>query len=269
MAIDLFSGTSKYYSRFRVPYPETLFSQLLETVGVTGEGQLLDLGCGTGEIAVPLSPYFFNVTAVDRDPSMLTEAKLRARERGSKNIQWHLSYAEEFEAPTQSFELVTIGAAFHWMDRSQITKKCRNWLIPGKPVAILGSNSTWTGTEPWQECARNVLKKWLGEERRAGSGIFKKPEKKHEEILIQEGFKVEEFELRYTNVWTLDAFIGYLHSTSFASRAVLGDLAEDFENDMRKSLLNLNSRGRYEEDMVFYYILGHPTQQTETGENSL
>ena len=56
-------------------------------------------------------------------------------------------------------------------------------------------------------------------------------------------------------VWTLDSFIGYLYSTSVASKAVLGDRTERFEDDIRQTLLEHDASGRYPETMDFFYIL--------------
>ena len=256
MSSDLFSGTAEYYRRFRVPYPEVLLSQLRSKAGLTGHGRLLDLGCGTGEIAVPLAPYFDEIVGVDVEPEMLREAGRRAVLAGCSNIHWHHGSAMDYSASRQSFELITVGAAFHWMDRERLARKCQDWLVPGQPLAILGSNSTWTGTSQWQEIARTVIKRWLGEARRAGSGNFGMSDKRHEVVLADQGFETEEFHRLVYYTWRLNSFIGYLYSTSFASREVLGDIAEEFEADMRRTLLEHDSSGCYREKIDFYCILG-------------
>lgn len=252
----LFSGTAEYYRRFRVPYPEVLLSRLCSKAGLSGHGRLLDLGCGTGEIAVPLAPWFAEVVGVDVEPEMLQEAAKRAVAAGCSNIHWYQGSAMDYVAPQQSFELITIGSAFHWMDRALLARRCQDWLVPGQPLAILGSNSTWTGTAQWQGIARTVIRRWLGEARRAGSGNFGTSERRHEVVLADEGFETEEFHKLVYYTWELNSFIGYLFSTSFASREVLGDMAQEFEADMRRTLLEHDSSGCYREKIVFYCILG-------------
>ncbi len=255
--VQAFLGTAEYYSRYRVPYPEELLNRLLRDAAVTGNGRLVDLGCGTGEIAVPLSRHFQEVLAVDVDPEMVRQARARARALGRDNIAWFVQRAEDFDAPPESAELVTVGSAFHWMDRPLVAQHSRRWLAPHRWLAILGSNSTWTGTAPWQAVARKVIQKWLGEQRRAGSGTFSTPVLPHEAIVAEAGFEeVREFKLSVPHTWTLDAFVGYLYSTSFASRAVLGSTVADFEADMRRALREHDPSDRYIEDILFYYILG-------------
>ncbi len=64
-----------------------------------------------------MSPDVREVWAVDVDAEMLREARARADRSGATNIKWIGCRAEDFEAPDAAWELVTIGAAYHWMDR--------------------------------------------------------------------------------------------------------------------------------------------------------
>ncbi len=42
-AVDLYQGTSEYYDRYRLPYPEAMIEDLIARTGVSGQGRLLDL----------------------------------------------------------------------------------------------------------------------------------------------------------------------------------------------------------------------------------
>ncbi|WP_339677008.1 methyltransferase domain-containing protein, partial [uncultured Gimesia sp.] len=107
MSRDLFQGTVPYYARYRVPYPQPLLSQVCEQAQLTGTGRLLDLGCGTGELAIRLAPRFQEVIAVDPDAEMLATAKQKARDQQVPNIQWRHHSAEQVTAEPGSCELVT------------------------------------------------------------------------------------------------------------------------------------------------------------------
>lgn len=234
-----------------------LLEQLCCDVGDAKCAHLLDLGCGTGELAVPLASCFHAVTAVDPEAEMLNFAREKAR--GHNNITFVLGRAEDLNLPPMSVHLVTIGAAFHWMDRELITRRCRQWLAPGQPMAILGSNSIWTGTAAWQEVARRVLIDWFGN-RRAGKGRFQAPLERHEVVLVREGMALKRLEFQMPYVWTLESFIGYLASTSFASAVVIGGDRTAFENAMREALLKFDASGHYSETLTFYCILAYPKQ---------
>jgi SAM-dependent methyltransferase len=255
---DLFRGTVPYYIRYRVPYPDPLLTQILERAGVSGQGHLLDLGCGTGELALRLAPSFRETIAVDPDQEMLAAAKQILHELKIPNIQWRNQRAEQFSADADSFELVTIGAAFHWMDRPAIAERVRDWLQPGQPLVVLGYTSIWSGTADWQFLVRSVIQKWLGEKRRAGSGEYNDRLEPHELVLIQARYTLEEIEYQQPHTWRLDELVGNLYSTSFASPAVLGERQPAFEADLRKTLLEYDSSGIYHEEMKFYALLAHP-----------
>jgi len=56
-------------------------------------------------------------------------------------------------------------------------------------------------------------------------------------ILKAAGFQiVGHYEFPTAHVWTPDSVVGFLYSTSVLSRQALGDLAPDFEQDVRRIL---------------------------------
>ena len=55
---DLFEGTAWYYSRYRPLYPASLIRYLIGNFPLDGKGQMLDLGCGTGQLAFKFSDWF-------------------------------------------------------------------------------------------------------------------------------------------------------------------------------------------------------------------
>jgi hypothetical protein len=67
----------------------------------------------------------------------------------------------------------------------------------------------------------------------------KKPMMTHEEVLRQAGFDpVESREFPTPQEWDVDSFIGYLYSTSIASKVSRADVKEPFEVDLRRALLD-------------------------------
>jgi hypothetical protein len=51
--------------------------------------------------------------------------------------------------------------------------------------------------------------------------------------------------------WSIDQIVGSLYSTSYASKNVLGNRAEDFELDIRLRLKELQDDGAFEK-LVYY-----------------
>jgi ubiquinone/menaquinone biosynthesis C-methylase UbiE len=253
----LFSGAAQYYARYRPAYPAELYAFLLERVAVAAPWRLLDLGCGTGELTIPLSRQMAEVDAVDVSAEMIELARAKAARAGAGSIRWIVGRAEDFTAPPAQFDIVTSGAAFHWMDRRTLAARIMTWLRPGGVFGVVGVNSTWNGTEEWQLLAIQVLRKWLGERRRAGGGVFTEPQQKDADLLRSAGFRaVSETEFPVRHAWDLDSFLGYLYSTSFASLDVLGDRAEGFEKELRAVLLDFEPSGHYTETLRFRCAVG-------------
>lgn len=75
-------------------------------------GPILELGAGTGRIAVPLAAAGYDVTAVDLDPAMLARAQRRARDAGGDvAARIHLVEADmrELRLPRATFRLAFIA----------------------------------------------------------------------------------------------------------------------------------------------------------------
>ena len=112
-------------------------------------------------------------------------------------------------------------------------------------IVIVWNTSIWTEVpNDWQLAVREVVKKWLGEKRRAGSGYFQVLPRRHEEFVRESKFKEMEIWKRHRTLsLTTDEVIGNLYSTSMANPNILGDRKEVFEKDLRKMLLKVNPSG--------------------------
>jgi len=70
------------------------------------------------------------------------------------------------------------------------------------------------------------------------------------------GLDVDEYECAVGRVWTCEAIVGFMFSTSIASRRVLGDAAGRFEADLRGALLECEPGGRFVCAQRFGFTLG-------------
>lgn len=84
----VFAGTAAYYRQYRLQYPDTLFAFLKSHLQLTSQNKILDLGCGTGQIAIPLAKLGLKLVAIDPDSDMLSEGRNAEKEHGCLDISW-------------------------------------------------------------------------------------------------------------------------------------------------------------------------------------
>jgi SAM-dependent methyltransferase len=156
---DLYQGTAGYYDRFRLPYPQALTDDLAHRAGADGTGRLLDLACGTGHVCFALHARFAEVWAVDQEPEMVAVVRDKARAAGLP-VRALAGPAEGLSAPGASFDLVTIGNAFHRLPRDAVAARAFGWLRPGGFLALIWGSSPWDGQQPWQRALARTMDRW-------------------------------------------------------------------------------------------------------------
>lgn len=256
---DLYKGTAEYYERFRPPYPPILFDDLRKRVPINGVQRLLDLACGTGQIAFSLASEFIEVVAIDQEAEFIDLAKHKAAGLGMNNIGFMVASAEHVDLHAQ-FDLVTIGNAFHRLDRNLVAQRLTVTLQHGGCVALLWGDTPWQGQQPWQQDVAETLNRWqhrLESTERVPEGWKRSVDRyPHAEVLRGAGFTYEgRFEFAVSQQWSIESLIGFIYSTSFLNRTVLQQYAEEFENDLQERLLGFGEYDSFRQDAIFAYEL--------------
>jgi ubiquinone/menaquinone biosynthesis C-methylase UbiE len=238
---DAFVGTAAAYARWRPPYPAALLQWLVREAGGGPATRLLDLATGPGRIALDLAGAFTEVWAQDLEPEMVAVARARAEQRGISNIAWSVGPAEALDAPDHHFDLITVGEAFHRLDQPLIAAKARRWLKVGGAFATMGGGAILTGSRDWQLAAVELARRWTAKTfpngwAQARTGVDPSIEASIR-VMESAGFQlVAERRFAKPQTWTFEAVLGYLHSTSVASRKVLGEDADAFAEDLKTTL---------------------------------
>jgi SAM-dependent methyltransferase len=258
---DLYRGTASFYDRFRLPYPAALIDDLCRRASVNGVGRLLDVACGPGTVTFALDDRFTEVWAIDQEVETVEFAAARAREREVRNVRWIAGRAEDVD-PDEVFDVVTIGTAFHRLDRPRVAALAMQWLRAGGYLALLWSDTALNGGAPWQEVYAGVFADWVrrtGTEDRLPADFEEHMAQfPHTKMLADAGFVVVgRYEFAAIHDWTIAELIGLVYSTSLLPRPALGDLADAFEADLRERLDAVEPSGIFREHASFAYDLAY------------
>jgi SAM-dependent methyltransferase len=253
-----FAGAAEAYARYRPPYPPQMLDDLLERAAV-GRETLLDLATGPGRIARDLAPRFTRVVAVDLEPDMIAVAQRMAAIHEIGNVTWHIGRAEAFEAQPDSFDLVTIGEAFHRLEADVVARNVFRWLRPGGCLATLGTDNRFSGDEPWEVAYRVVRDRWIARSFPDGFGLVLPggalDQADREAAMRAAGFVgVEGRDFEQTLELSFDEIAGYLASTSSCSRKAIGPDFDVWVDELRAAL-GADDSTRFTEHVRWGYTL--------------
>ena len=107
--------TPLYDVFFKLTMRENLFKgRLIKEAGILSGHRVLDLGCGTGTLAIMVKKAYpdAEVVGLDGDPQVLEIARRKAKEAG-KSIQFDEGMAYKLPYPDKSFDRVLSSLVFH------------------------------------------------------------------------------------------------------------------------------------------------------------
>jgi SAM-dependent methyltransferase len=235
----------------RPPYAPALYERLLQVA--RGRDCALDLGCGPGKIALALAPHFREVIAADPSGPML-EAGRELTDR--TNIVWRCARSEDLdlEAPV---DVITIGAAIHWMDHGVAFPKMARWLGDKGTLAILdGGGGSGVAAARWGDSWIAFLTRWLARLGREYDPVaFVAAGQSYAswmDVIGRESFAFEFLQ-------PVEDFVAAQHSTATFARAKMGEaLAAEYDDDLRKVLAPFVENGILRFEVQSNLVWGRP-----------
>ena len=112
---------------------------VLDVAGVTPDAEVVDLGCGTGQISLPLAERGARVLAVDVSPAMIRQLQARASRAGVTGLEGLAMPIEDLSLPEGSVDLVVSSYALHHLrdaDKARLVSAAFGWLRPGGRLVI-------------------------------------------------------------------------------------------------------------------------------------
>ncbi|UQS23345.1 methyltransferase domain-containing protein [Amycolatopsis thermalba] len=254
--IQEFAGeVASNYAKFRRGYRPEVLDLLAAEFPL---GRVLDLGCGTGQLTVPMAARAGAVIGMDPSPDMLAHA--RAAE--VPNIVWVVGADSDVPALEPllgggSLDLVTIGQALHWMDPGPLFAALTRLLRSGGGVAVIANGTpVWTQRSPWAAAIRQVSTRWLGALEFPACGSSEDERARYRDLLERAGFtRVREHRLDHTERLGLDEVVGAFYSAGALEKLdAAGRRA--FDTDLRAALLAAEPEGVFTEEVPVRVLCG-------------
>lgn len=130
----LSDGVAERYDDSRLGYPRDIVDFAVATAGVGAGSDVLEIGCGTGQLTESLAGCGFRLTAIDIGASMISAAR---RGLAGSAVSLQVASFEDFVAADASFDLIVSATAFHWVDPEVRFRKPARLLCRGGWLALL------------------------------------------------------------------------------------------------------------------------------------
>jgi SAM-dependent methyltransferase len=229
-AVFLEQTTAEAY-RHRPRYPRAVVDLLVILLGDDG-GAVLDVGCGTGDLARELVPAAARVDAVDVSRAMLDEGA-RLEHGDDPRLRWICASVEDavLEPP---YALVTAGDSLDWTDWYTTLPRLHEALRPDGLLAIV--HRSW-GTGTPEET--DVLRRY--------SAIRDfQPYDLVPELQSRDLFRIRDH-LTLAEPWrpTVEEFVESRHAQAGCARAAMGaERAAEFDRELAELLRRMVAEGR-------------------------
>ncbi|MCW3099984.1 MAG: SAM-dependent methyltransferase [Chthonomonadaceae bacterium] len=132
---ESFDGVAELYEKARPGYPQMLVDDLVELTGVGKGHRVLEIGCGTGQLTVPLAEREVTLVAVELGAHLAEVA--RRKLASFEHVEVVIADFDTWLLPDEPFDLVVAATAFHWLDPASRLRKCAEALRPGGALAIV------------------------------------------------------------------------------------------------------------------------------------
>jgi 2-polyprenyl-3-methyl-5-hydroxy-6-metoxy-1,4-benzoquinol methylase len=223
--------TSEDYSKYRPGYPGSYFV-LLQELGIGLKNQdILDIGTGTGALALPFAEQGAHVTGVDLSAGQIEAAKTLASQK-NLNIHFIVAKGEETGLPDKSFDVITSSMSWGYLDQKKMPEEAARLLR--KNGLLLISSLNWVrDADPITEQTGELLKKYGSgrEHHRRQEAGFRTPE------WATDQFRLKTYHTYYVTIpFTKESWRGRIRASRNVGAILSREKTEEFDQELQKLL---------------------------------
>jgi SAM-dependent methyltransferase len=155
---ESFDSVADFYDRYRSPYPQEVVDAVIRSSHLHEGSRVLEIGCGTGQLSVPLAEKGVRLLAIELGPHLAAHAR-RNLER-FPHAQVEVGAFENWPLPSEKFDAVICASAFHWLDPDVRFSKSAEALRPGGFLTIVHAHHVKGGTPGFFADTQPYYVKW-------------------------------------------------------------------------------------------------------------
>ena len=155
---ESFDEAAEDYNRWRAGYPEEVVEDVLSCAHIESSSRILEVGCGTGQLSVPLANRGIDLVAVEVGLNLAALA--RQNLAGFPNARVETAAFEDWPLPPEPFDAVVVANAFHWLDPDSRFSKSARCLRPGGYLTIGHAHHVRGGTPGFFDESQRYYRKW-------------------------------------------------------------------------------------------------------------
>jgi ubiquinone/menaquinone biosynthesis C-methylase UbiE len=139
---DQLASAGNYYSSGRPVYvdPEIIVEDICSKMPLTENDRMLDVGCGTGVLTIPLARRCGFVDAMDAGKMVIKALRKHCKKEGVMNVRPFMGDALCLPFPDGRFDRVLIYSVLHYLENGSQAKQCVKELIrvckPGGKILL-------------------------------------------------------------------------------------------------------------------------------------
>lgn len=242
---EFFSSAVEHYARYRTGYPSRDVATLASMLGLNRTHAVIDIGCGTGQLTIPLARYAGSVTAIDPLPEMLARGRQAARQANSTNITWLLGdSADVGTLISPGVHAATFAASFHWTDRASVLDALDDLIEPAGFIVTINDDLSDAEQPDWDQAVTSLRNDYLGVDHTAATAVYTDAPDTHRDVLSDSSFaSIRSVSWEWERQLTIDEAVGLQFSYSFSTPAAFADRAGPFAEDARTVIRELHPSG--------------------------